>query len=327
MWSAMGELEFTGGLPRGPGFRICCLLSPNDVVPDIIFGSGAGGLGVVDPSELGDHRFGVSNDVNGIIYSCSGGFLDVAHVRDTADLTYYYWQWLSRIDGKAGTSFPSFRQGGACSLTMDAPFEMWRQIARVFAYWEGLFHEIESWWELTPGGQQSSFSPEDLVSNFLGGYIGERALEFTLAGDEDLQNRFFEGNVTAQITQVLDLFGARTSSITEQALELVKGTWYSSDLAFALPTYIQRRNFDWDPVVPWTLSAITGCVSTTWPADIERELPITAKIYANAEYDAPSHCGDELPSRCSAFEFAAYVDVVKGLAKEKYGDLYDKPDL
>ncbi len=56
---------------------------------------------------------GLSEEQNGLIYTRRGGFIDIAHVRDTADYTFYLFNRISPTLGQAGRIFYSEELGGA----------------------------------------------------------------------------------------------------------------------------------------------------------------------------------------------------------------------
>lgn len=67
---------------------------------------------VVEADELGEHHYndsllgavanlmGISSEQDGLVYTVHGGFIDIAHVRDTADMTLFLfshiWPRLAR---------------------------------------------------------------------------------------------------------------------------------------------------------------------------------------------------------------------------------------
>lgn len=54
---------------------------------------------------------GLSEEQNGLIYTRRGGFIDIAHVRDTADYTFYLFNRISPTLGQAGRIFYSEELG------------------------------------------------------------------------------------------------------------------------------------------------------------------------------------------------------------------------
>src|SRR4051812_20633429 len=98
-----GELMATTVASRAdtapsPGVRACCMLNPHDGRNPITFPTR-----LPDPSALGRHSFGGSNDVVGQVYCCRAGFVDLGHLRDHIDLTYYYyWNLVKGGANRAG---------------------------------------------------------------------------------------------------------------------------------------------------------------------------------------------------------------------------------
>lgn len=147
---------------------------------------------VVPASHLGLHQYndsmlaglenltGLSRENNGILYTTHGGFIDTAHVRDTADMTVYIF---SQILPKLGQAF---------TLDLDSELAQRRLVFNAFtpptdpvarytlaawlaahlAFQVAEWHEIAQWYgfESVPGFSEgvSAFSPEDLYSNLLG---------------------------------------------------------------------------------------------------------------------------------------------------------------
>jgi len=105
-------------VPEPKSLRPCCILG-NDVGAEI------GSIPVpgyeisytLDVNTLGTHQFnkGVltldprgekglfSDEVSGILYTCRGGFLDIAHVRDNADRTLFFASQVGRLAATGGT--------------------------------------------------------------------------------------------------------------------------------------------------------------------------------------------------------------------------------
>lgn len=72
---------------------------------------------------LGEHHYndsalgavknlvGLSDEHNGLIYTRRGGFIDIAHVRDTADYTFYLFSRIYPTLGQSGRIFYSEELG------------------------------------------------------------------------------------------------------------------------------------------------------------------------------------------------------------------------
>jgi hypothetical protein len=81
---------------------------------------------VVNPRHLGNHSYRfqmVGNEQNGLIYTCRGGIIDLAHVRDNADRTAYLFV---RIKQALGSSFliPLYEEGGQRDILLRAAPEL-----------------------------------------------------------------------------------------------------------------------------------------------------------------------------------------------------------
>ncbi|MBK7975280.1 MAG: DUF4056 domain-containing protein [Deltaproteobacteria bacterium] len=74
------DLEVAIGVVPVPGVELGNLLGPDDL------GAHRYDNGFLS-MQPGDPRGRVSDEKNGLVYTCRGGFIDVAHVRDNADIT------------------------------------------------------------------------------------------------------------------------------------------------------------------------------------------------------------------------------------------------
>lgn len=75
-------------------------------------------LGTLGKHHYNDSAFGavknllgLSEEQNGLIYTRRGGFIDIAHVRDTADNTFYLFNRIAPTLGQAGRIFYSEELG------------------------------------------------------------------------------------------------------------------------------------------------------------------------------------------------------------------------
>ncbi|MGI0036692.1 MAG: DUF4056 domain-containing protein, partial [Nitrososphaera sp.] len=171
--------------PRAPGDtdsqpipnRFCCLLAPQQV------NSLTSNDNIADPRNLGQH--GGWDEVNGNIYSGEAGFLDLSHIRDSCDATKYIFDRIAR-GTTPSTVFVNYSRLGIYSkpigvaVVHKSPLRP-IDVARRIAYDVGLGNEIATYYDMgvlgvDVGGHNSSFSPEDLCSNFLGTLLAERAI-------------------------------------------------------------------------------------------------------------------------------------------------------
>jgi hypothetical protein len=337
------------GLPPGPGGRVCCTLSPANGPFDRI----------VDLSQALDHHYGAKgfpinslSEVSGVIYTCALGFLDLGHVRDLIDLTRFYYLHLSKHRRwRAGSKFNTFVSGGTVTILQDIPSRDWLHVARSMAYDESMYHELETYWSRFPGYHNSSFSPEDCVSNFLGTWIAEvaiTAMETTpppLAGD-------FDSEVTSALYSVLTRLGALPRDGTADAFAKITSPngWVNGSSAF--PSFLLRRNFAYRPINPWRVDGVIGCPSGSVPQEFAFELPATISSYYDVVFDVryPWYVRNTLavrsipgatttwvevildgqmipgaPLRIAKADFEREVSRIKVEARARYGPGYDQP--
>ncbi|MDO8303682.1 MAG: DUF4056 domain-containing protein [Sedimentisphaerales bacterium] len=215
------------------------------------------GTNFIDPNELGKHSYQTPfNEKNGIVYTCRGGHIDIAHVRIAADdvrylyyLTrknlmaaapeftfkategpsrYYvhlkypnYWQSLSRNDKKLIANEVSLEVSLYLSYTMMT----WHEILTWFGYKStGIFPEFPS-----------AFSWEDNYSNIVGARLGVQAVAD--------QEHDFDEALTAALKQELEYLGVQSAVTAQAAAEKMKGTWWEGT-PFLVYVEMKERNMD-----------------------------------------------------------------------------------
>jgi hypothetical protein len=130
---------------------------------------------------LGSQGELVSEENNGLVFTCRGGFIDTAHVRDYADWTIYL---ASKLSGhlRSGTTIELSNEAGKRRVVLEGvdrqllrthdPAALTMAIAQWLAVQLSMWHEIATWYGSSsfPGFPEkaSAFSPEDLYSNILG---------------------------------------------------------------------------------------------------------------------------------------------------------------
>ncbi|MGL4602500.1 MAG: DUF4056 domain-containing protein, partial [Plesiomonas sp.] len=147
---------------------------------------------VVSAPTLGEHFYngdtfgvagailGLSREHNGLIYTRRGGFLDSAHIRDTADNTLFLFSQIYSHLGKAMTLSlsPELASRKIVLRAFSPPVEpseryaLAAHLAAQLAYQLAQWHEIAQWYGYRSialvSEEVSAFSPEDLYSNLLG---------------------------------------------------------------------------------------------------------------------------------------------------------------
>lgn len=178
----------------------------------------------------------LNKEVNGIIYTARGGFIDTAHVRDTADFTYYLFKLTQQNLGlSAYIDLPEelrirrirwYQQDEV--LTEKQRLEYSVEAAALTAFRLAQWHEIAQWFGMASvggfGELASAFSPEDLYSNMLGASIAKAVIlaqptlsqdNFAVAMDNAFQQRLIE-------------LGAQNKTISREKIRQLDGHWWDS---------------------------------------------------------------------------------------------------
>ena len=256
------DLKVKLGAVPVPGVELGNIVSLEDIGPHVY----DNGLVSVNAA---DNRGPVDDEKNGLVYTCRGGFVDVAHIRDNADLTMFLVMALGRIMDEGGEiALPD--QGGRVTVRVEpvSPETLRRhgrkliatRAAQWVAYQMSIWHEIATWYghssiELWPE-KISAFSPEDLYSNMIGVKIAGGITMNSQAASEDTYNH----SMDAWIDRVLDrlqALPARQQSV--DAMMLVDGLWWDSGRRIPDWKLTKRRHMEIGTEVhPWLVPDATG---------------------------------------------------------------------
>ena len=264
-------------VPEPTSLRPCCIFG-NDI------GARVGSIPVpgyeihyvLEVDSLGTHQFNrgpaalragldggiLSDEQSGILYTCRGGFIDIAHVRDNADRTIYLASQLARIAATGGT-IPIISEGARRRIIVK-PLD--RELVRTYGVREvvtslaewldhqaGIWHEIATWygWSSTPFSERpSAFSPEDIYSNVVGARIAGTVIRRHTRASELAYNRA----VTALLKDAMTKLGPLPQAATRRAFEYVDGIWWDSTKRVPDNLLVRHRNFSIGPeLTPWTI--------------------------------------------------------------------------
>ncbi len=254
------------------------LAPPEKLRPCCAFGSSLGvSLGVMPIhgfelktmrglGDLGPHKYDngmlsiggsdgslISDENNGLLYTCHGGVIDTAHLRDYADWMMFFTGWVAR-HLETGGVLELENEGGARRVVLEPidPALIRRVRVRALslaigewlAFRISIWHEIATWYgwsaiQLFPE-RASAFSPEDLYSNLLGIKIVRSIVEVGASGTEDLYNR----NMDLWIHEVLSRMGDLDPETGEQVAVALDGYWWDSSKRLPDPHLVLRRNMD-----------------------------------------------------------------------------------
>jgi hypothetical protein len=223
------------------------------------------GLVTVDRS---DHRGWIDLEKNGVAYTCRGGFIDTAHVRDNADLTIALAAQLLRTMDAGGTiELPE--QGATLhvrvkpvkreNLERYGHAELALAGAQWLAFQVSIWHEIATWYgfaamKMWPE-RVSAFSPEDLYSNLLG-----IKLAAGIARNRGAQSEIeFNRNMDAWLQQALKRLDAVPKDSGVTAMQSVDGLWWDSQARLPDWHFVRRRNMDiGGKIHPWRIEQARG---------------------------------------------------------------------
>lgn len=292
---------------------------------------------VVEAERLGQHQYndnmlaglenltGLSRENNGILYTTRGGFIDTAHVRDTADMTVYLF---SQLLPKLGQPF---------TLDLDSELAQRRMVFNAFtppsdpaerytlaawlaahlAFQVAEWHEIAQWYgfESVPGFSEgvSAFSPEDLYSNLL----GARLAVSLILGGQTVSLDVYNVAMSQALNQALKQFGAQPPESTRFHFDMLDGHWWNSQKRVPEKYLVLKRNYQmgdnrlptpvpgeratpqrlmlphrWQGLALNTLGELQ-----LWPTTDMARLPPPERYYTQADFSALAASAQQADSR------------------------------
>lgn len=279
---------------------------------------------VVTADDLGNHLYndslmagianlaGMGRERNGIIYTSHGGFIDTAHIRDTADMTVYLF---SQLLPKLGQSFvlrldDELTERRVVFNDFTPPVDEDERIALAawlsanLAFQLAAWHEIAQWYGFAsiPGFSEevSAFSPEDLYSNLLGARIAVSLICHGNIATEAAYNRAMD----SALPKALRELGAQPANITRFHFDMLDGHWWDSKKRVPEKYLVLLRNYDvsddrlptavpGERVKPWRQSLPHSWLSydldtlaelQLWPGSSMERLPAPKTYYTVANF-------------------------------------------
>lgn len=252
-------------LPQPNGLRPCCAFGYN--LKAKLFGIPVPWYqldNVVAPAQTGQHRFnpdfldtlstliGLNSEHNGLVYTRRGGFIDLAHLRDSADNTLWLFShiWLRmgqattlKLDDELGQRrIHLFSYTPPTSAT--DRYRLAVYLAAHLAFELAAWHEVAQWYgfESVPGFSEgvSAFSPEDLYSNLLGTRV---AIDLLNAGSGASLSRYQQAMSDA-IPQALAQLQAESPAGTRFHFDMIDRLWWNSGCRLPDKFLLRYRNYD-----------------------------------------------------------------------------------
>ncbi|NOH28041.1 DUF4056 domain-containing protein [Vibrio mediterranei] len=191
---------------------------------------------------------GKSDEVNGLIFSNKGGFIDTAHVRDTADFTLYLYHSIKYRDNDdfelALTPELRARRIVFNNLDqLDSANNEQAKLAGLLAFRLAQWHEIAQWYGLVSVGgfkeYPSAFSPEDLYSNMLGALIAIEIIKI----NPDITQDAFVVLFPQYFRKHLKMLDAQDEDITIAQLKKLDGIWWDSSKRLPNKWVVKTRDY------------------------------------------------------------------------------------
>jgi hypothetical protein len=213
------------------------------------------------------------------------------------------------------------------TILQDIPDDDIEETAASIAYDQGVFHEISTYWDIgnatvQGGGHNSGFSPEDIVSDYLGARIAQRAL-----GSAAIFDLTFDAAVTKDIQTVMRLLDTRTKAETHAAFQAIKQQGWvtdpNSDAEANTDGYLKRRNFNISTMKPCYVSAPgIGCTGTpAFPIEIATGFTTRVTDRYSIEFSTDFESAGaraKLGSSVKRSEFTTVVEAIRQDAKIRY---------
>lgn len=221
--------------------------------PSPYFGS-LTGVSFTEISDLGRHDYdNFFGENNSLIYTAKAGYIDLGHLRESADRARYIYEicYDNICRSKTGFSYEVI-EPAVYHVRLTYP-ENWKQLSQDeksriahevavdlgqhFAHLSTVWHEIITWYGYASTGlfseKASSFSWEDSYSDLFGTKLGAMALR------ENTQS--YNDAMTGIILHELEKLDPMSAETAKSATKKIRGNWYSGRYPFLS---MKRRNFD-----------------------------------------------------------------------------------
>ena len=212
---------------------------------------------VIDVEALAVHAYDVPDgtlepETNGLIYTCRGGWIDTAHVRENAD-TFLYVALRAAQGLERGTTIEIPGRGGATTIVVhpvpralierEGPLAIAGALAAWVTWRVTLWHEITTWfgYQSVSGFSErpSTFSLEDLYSNALGIRLG-----LALLDDRGFADREgYDAVIAAFLREALERLEALPLAESRAVMTSLDGRWWDSSQRLPHDALVRRRAF------------------------------------------------------------------------------------
>ncbi len=211
---------------------------------------------ILEIARLGVHGYDkglLPGENNGLIYTCRGGFIDLAHIRDNADRTLYLtMEFVRRLPEGFTLEMP---EEGTLRRIHVKPlpkgtierFGRWTvatELAEYVNYQFSIWHEISTWygWQSIKGVSErlSAFSPEDMYSNV----VGQRLATGIILNRDIASNEDYDRAMQVWTAEALRRLGAVSHAEGRAAMKAVDGIYWDSRQRLPDMKVVIKRNLD-----------------------------------------------------------------------------------
>lgn len=211
------------------------------------------GLNYTDFDNMGRHYYGKFLRGNELMYTARAGYIDLGHLRESADRTRYLFEVchekilsgqaeftfkiIEPVEYRVSITYPAHWN----QLSMEAKQRIARDVAvdlgQRFAHLSTIWHEIITWYGYASTGllseKASSFSWEDGYSDLLGSKLAAEVLR------DNAQS--FDDGMTDIIARELAKLDPQSVETAKKTTGIIDGKWFSGRFPFLS---MKRRNFD-----------------------------------------------------------------------------------
>jgi hypothetical protein len=337
--------------------QVAGITVPGYTIPNIIgiedLGRHTYDSGYVHTPRDGQPELGLNREHNGLIYTCRGGFVDTAHVRDYVDWAMFVATEVGRaLLAEAPLEIELPDEGGQRRILVSGvdrdlvlrvgPRRLVNWLAEWVTWKMSIWHEIATWYGFAsvPGfsEQASAFSPEDLYSNAMGVRLLP-ALSYHRAERSEYD---FNTSVDQWLRAVVEFLEPVPSEVGVEAAQAVDKLWWDSDARVPDKALVLRRNMDFEnEVVPWLVPAarmpaslreICGDDPQPQPVAAPDEYAgvrfadwVTLEIVVDDEI-AGQEPFTTLGRRVTQKDFPAIVSAIRKQNRAEFGDGADRPE-
>ncbi len=199
-----------------------------------------------DPGGVTPHRyegglpmvFAAEGD-RGIIYTSRAGFIDMAHLRESMDWTWYLARLIETspvVDGAHVARFTHECVKGELRVPTGLNDEQRAYVAALASYRLLTWHEVSTWYgyslvALVPE-TRSTFTVDDTTSHVVGAGLGrELAMRAKTLGE-------YDAAADAALERLMGELGAMEPSRTTRMCEMVRGTWWNRGEALMIDAHV-----------------------------------------------------------------------------------------